>query len=181
MIRHENRRIFPTLTVKANHTRQVTLIKPILQMRKLKVTSPGSYRQSARTSAQAVGLWELMLLSTARTGRWWGLQIGLFRVTVIEEATEVPDLPSSWCRVAKSFFQMFLPSLPTPCVWWFQQGLPVGADCPLHSRGLISCGLHTHTLPTCRTGFMGVHSHSAMCWEGCCAWFNARLLLSWNS
>ena len=145
MIRHENRRTFPTLTVKANHTRQVLLLNPFCRWG-LKVISPGSHRQSARTSAQAVGLWELMLLTTERTGRWWGLQIGLFRVTVIEESTEVPDLPSSWCRVAKCFFQMFLPSLPT-----------------------------------CRTGLMGVHSHSAMHWEGCCAWLDARLLLSWNS
>lgn len=150
-------------------------------MRKLKVPSPGSHRQSVRTWTQAVRLWELMLLTMEGTGRWWGLQVGAFRVIASEEATEVPGLPSSRCRVARCFFQIFLPSLPTTHVWWFQEGLTIGADSPLLSRVFISCGPHTHPLPSSRPGFMRVHSHRAVYLEGGCAWFSASLLPSWNS
>lgn len=98
-------------------------IRPILQMRKLKATSPGSHRKLS-LGLELRQTQDPMLLTTEGIGEWWGLQVGTLRVV----ATRRPQ--RAWCclfqmqssKILSSDFYAITAHCPQ-----FQEGSTAGA------------------------------------------------------
>lgn len=134
-------------------------------MRKLKVASFSRLLQEQSDCLRA------HVLNPRRTGSWWGSQVGAFRVTVTKKAVEVPDAPSSRCRVVKYFLQIFLLSLPLHMSDGSHRAWPQGQTAFYSAEFLLSVA------STCSLSLPGGLASWACIHMG----HRTLLLPSWNS